>query len=436
MMSQKEKIVICWYRRDLRLKDNRALFFALQSGFKVLPIFIFDKDILEQFPHKKDRRVDYIHQVLTTLNDFLKQYNSGIAFYYNTVEEAFESIVAHYDVQGVFCNEDYEPKTIARDQQIASYLSAKGVAFNQFKDHVIFRGDEILKQDGTPYQIYTPYAKLWRSKLSETDLYNYTEKLSSEVLYTIDSIIPSLESLGYEQTGYAFTIPTLNETQINSYHLNRDYPAVEGTTHLGIALRFGTISIRKCVAFALQHNDVWLSELIWRDFFSQILFNYPQIENKCFKPKYEAIQYRNNEAEFKLWCEGRTGYPIVDAGMRELNTTGFMHNRVRMIVASFLTKHLLIDWRWGEAYFAQHLLDYDLSANNGNWQWAAGCGCDAAPYFRIFNPSEQTKKFDKEQKYIKKWLPEIEQGQYWEEIVDHKEARVRALETYKRGLEQ
>lgn len=434
-MSNKEKIVVCWLRRDLRLKDNKALYFAIQSGYKVLPIFIFDKDILEQFPHKQDRRVDYIHQVLTTLNDYLKQYNSGIAFYYSKVEDAFKALVEQYDVQGVFYNEDYEPKTIARDQGICAYLKTKGVSSNSFKDHVIFRGDEILKQDGSPYQIYTPYAKLWRSKVSKDELFNYTAKLSEEVLCSIDSVIPSLESLGYSKTGYEFVIPAMNETQIGSYHLNRDYPAVEGTTHLGIALRFGTISIRKCVSFALQHNYVWLSELIWRDFFSQILFNFPNIENHCFKPKYEAIQYRNNEEEFKLWCEGRTGYPIVDAGMRELNTTGFMHNRVRMIVASFLTKHLLIDWRWGEAYFAQHLLDYDLSANNGNWQWAAGCGCDAAPYFRIFNPSEQTKKFDKEHKYINKWLPELENGQYWDEIVDHKEARVRALDTYKRGLE-
>lgn len=435
-MNQKEKVVVCWYRRDLRLKDNKALYYAVQSGYKVLPIFVFDKDILEQFPNKADRRVDYIHQVLTELNAFLKQYNAGITFFHSTVKEAFSSLMAQFDIQGVFYNEDYEPKTIARDREIGSLLAEQQIAFNGFKDHVIFRGDEILKQDGSPYQIYTPYAKLWRSKLGEQDLYNYTPKLSSENLYTTDTTIPSLNSLGYETTGYKFVIPTLNETLIDSYHLHRDYPGIEGTTHLGIALRFGTISIRKCVIFALQHNDVWLSELIWRDFFSQILFNFPQIENLCFKPKYENIQYRNNEEEFKLWCEGRTGYPIVDAGMRELNTTGFMHNRVRMIVASFLTKHLLIDWRWGEAYFAQHLLDYDLSANNGNWQWAAGCGCDAAPYFRIFNPSEQTKKFDKENKYINKWLPELAKGEYWEEIVDHKEARIRALETYKRGLVQ
>ncbi|WP_010252887.1 cryptochrome/photolyase family protein [Myroides injenensis] len=433
-MTAKEKIVVYWFRRDLRLKDNVGFSAALQSGYKVLPIFIFDVDILQAFTIKKDRRVDYIYQVIVELDSFLKKYNSGIKVFHSTTENAFESLTNDYDVQGVYCNEDYESKALQRDKQVNDYLAIRHIPFYTFKDHVIFKGGEILKNDNSPYQIYTPYSKQWRSKLNEDYLRDYTIKLTQDLLYPFTSILPTLEDIGYEKSDFSFEIPSLESSIIDDYNLNRDFPSKDATTKLGIALRFGTISVRRCVKYALEHNDVWLSELIWRDFFSQILYLFPFVENRCFKEKYEAIPWRNNEEEFELWCNARTGYPIVDAGMRELISTGFMHNRVRMVVASFLTKHLLIDWRWGEAFFAQYLLDYDLASNNGNWQWAAGCGCDAAPYFRVFNPLEQAKKFDKDNEYIDKWLPEIRLGTYWEPIVEHKFARERAIATYKKFL--
>jgi deoxyribodipyrimidine photo-lyase len=427
------KINIFWFRRDLRLSDNTALNAALRSDLKVLPIFIFDTEILDQLENKYDRRVDHIHQALEGINEELKKHRSGIKTYHGKPLEIFKEIINEFDVETVFCNRDYEPKAIKRDKEIYDLLQKNNVQFKGFKDQVIFEKNEIVKNDGLPYTVYTPFSKKWKEKFHQTEI--HSTQISFENFYQFkNKDIHSLKEIGFEKTDMVFVEPVLDEKIIGSYDKNRDLPALDQTTRLGIALRFGTISIRKCVKYASEHNETWLNELIWREFFMQILYHFPKVVTKCFKEKYENIQWRNNEEEFKLWCEGKTGYPIVDAGMRQLNETGFMHNRVRMVVASFLTKHLLIDWRWGEAYFAEKLLDYELSSNNGNWQWAAGCGCDAAPYFRIFNPSEQTKKFDKDLKYINQWNPEKQAVKT--PIVEHTFARNRALETYKKAVKE
>lgn len=422
-----EKINLFWFRRDLRLEDNKGLSEALNSGKKVIPIFIFDTEILDLLEDKFDRRVDYIHQALSDIHQSL---DSGLLIFYGKPKEIFEQLVHQYSIESVYSNRDYEPKAIQRDRGIAEYLKTKNIDFKQFKDQVIFEQSEIVKNDKSPYVKYTPYANQWKSLLQSKD---YQEvALKSENFFKQEKVdLPNLSALGFQKTDIEFERPQLDAALISAYHQYRDFPAMENTTRLGIALRFGTISIRKCVEFALKHNEVWLSELIWREFFMQILYHFPKVENHCFKEDYENIKWRNDEAEFRLWCDGKTGFPIVDAGMRQLNETGFMHNRVRMITASFLTKHLLIDWRWGEAYFAQKLLDYDLAANNGNWQWAAGCGCDAAPYFRVFNPYLQTEKFDKDLKYVKRWNPDYES---LKPIVDHETARDRVLKAYKSAL--
>ncbi|MFY1046352.1 cryptochrome/photolyase family protein [Chryseobacterium sp. GP-SGM7] len=423
------KINIFWFRRDLRLQDNTGLNSALKSDHKVLPIFIFDSEILNQLENKSDRRVDYIHQVLEGMNEELVKHQSGIKTYLGKPLEIFKEIIKEFDVKTVFCNRDYEPQAIQRDKEITDFFKKNNIEFKDFKDQVIFEKDEIVKNDGLPYTVYTPFSKKWKEKFFQTEILLPLTDFGDFYSFKAKKI-HSLKEIGFEKTDLVFEKPILDKKIIESYDKNRDFPSLDHTTRLGIALRFGTISVRKCVKYASEHNETWLNELIWREFFMQILYHFPKVVKNCFKEKYEKIEWRNSEKEFKLWCEGKTGYPIVDAGMRQLNETGFMHNRVRMVVASFLTKHLLIDWRWGEVYFAEKLLDYELSSNNGNWQWAAGCGCDAAPYFRIFNPAEQTKKFDKDQKYIRKWLPQ----NYSEisQIVDHSFARNRALETYKK----
>ncbi|HCA10049.1 deoxyribodipyrimidine photo-lyase [Chryseobacterium sp.] len=423
------KINIFWFRRDLRLEDNAGLHHALNSGLKVIPVFIFDTDILNNLEDKADKRVDYIHQALDAISKELKNHNSGLKTYQGKPLDIFKKLMNEFEIDTVFCNRDYEPQAIKRDDEVAGFLKKNGIRFSDFKDQVIFEKQDILKNDQSPYTVFTPYSKKWKENLVDVEF--YSTDFSQFSLLKEHGEILTLEDIGFKKTEIEFTKPTIEKKTVASYHQYRDFPAMDHTTHLGIALRFGTVSVRKCVKFALENNETWLNELIWREFFMQILFHFPHVVNHCFKKKYENIPWRNNEEEFKAWCEGKTGYPIVDAGMRELNETGFMHNRVRMITASFLTKHLLIDWRWGEAYFATKLLDYDLSANNGNWQWAAGCGCDAAPYFRIFNPEEQTKKFDKDLKYIKKWLP---QSYVQKPMVEHKFARERALETYKKAL--
>ncbi|OCA79405.1 deoxyribodipyrimidine photolyase [Chryseobacterium contaminans] len=424
-----DKVNIFWFRRDLRLEDNTALHHALHSGLKVIPVFIFDTEILDRLQNKKDRRVDYIHRALQQIHHDLKEHNSGLYVYYGTVTEVFKKIIQDFNVDRVFCNRDYEPQAIQRDRQVADLLLEHHIQMKGFKDQVIFEKNNILKNDLTPYTVFTPYSKKWKENLK--DIETVDTNWDSFGHYKGSSEIISLKEIGFEKTDFKFTEPKLDKKIIDSYGKYRDFPAMDHTTHLGIALRFGTISIRECVQYAVKHSEVWLNELIWREFFMQILYHFPSVVHHCFKKKYENIAWRNNEKEFKAWCEGRTGYPIVDAGMRQLNETGFMHNRIRMITASFLTKHLLIDWRWGEAYFAEKLLDYDLAANNGNWQWAAGCGCDAAPYFRIFNPYEQAKKFDKDCQYIRKWLPEDHSE---EPVVEHTKARERALKAYKEAL--
>lgn len=428
-----QKISIFWFRRDLRLDDNKGLSEALKADEKVIPIFIFDKDILDLLEDKYDRRVDYIHQAVERINNQLHEIGSSFLTFYGIPLDIFKQLQKEYDIQSVYCNRDYEPSAIKRDDEVKDFLHSKNIEFIDFKDQVIFEKNEVVKDNGEPYTVYTPYSKKWKKLLSEKD-YNTNNLKNGQFQKLPKKKILTLKEIGFEKTDLEFEEPKLESKIIDVYDENRDFPALDATTHLGIALRFGTISIRKCVKFALSHNETWLNELIWREFFMQILFHFPKVVKHCFKEKYEDIQWRNNESEFEKWCKGETGYPIVDAGMRQLNQTGRMHNRIRMVVASFVTKHLLIDWRWGEAYFAKKLLDYDLSANNGNWQWAAGCGCDAAPYFRVFNPDEQTKKFDKDLKYIKKWNPDFENSVLNNRIVEHQFARERALAVYKKAL--
>ena len=430
---EKDKINIFWFRRDLRLDDNAGLARAFASGYPVLPVFIFDEDILKLLEDRKDRRVHYIHQALTGINATLEKSGATLNTFFGKPITIYRELVEKFDVQGIYCNRDYEPKAIHRDKEIFDFCQSIGIPFKAVKDQVIFDKGDILKNDGTPYTVYTPYAKKWREKLRPEDHLSYTYTTEFFFQQNHEQII-SLENLGFLETDLIFEEPQLNAAIIDHYDTTRDYPALMGTTKLGIALRFGTISVRQCVTFALKHNLTWLSELTWREFFMQILYHYPHVVTESFRKQYDAIQWRNNEVEFQQWCNGETGYPMVDAGMRQLNSSGYMHNRVRMVVASFLCKHLLIDWRWGEAYFAQKLNDYDLSANNGNWQWAAGSGCDAAPYFRVFNPMLQAEKFDKNQEYIKRWVPELNTSAYCKPIVEHQFARDRAIKTYAKAL--
>lgn len=420
-----------WFRRDLRLSDNAGLYYALRENKHVLPIFIFDRSILDKLEDKEDKRVTFIHQSLQHIQEELTSMGSSLLVLHGNPTTIFKNLKP----KNVYTNHDYEPYARKRDEEVKNLLDKKGIEFKTFKDQVIFEKDEIIKDDGKPYTVYTPFSKKWKSKLSVF----YTKSYPNEKYFTNFKklnpiVLPSLEELGFTNTPAAFPERKIKQTIIEQYHLQRDIPGIEGTSRLSVHLRFGTVSIRKLTQIGLKKNEKWLNELIWRDFYHMILWHFPQVETKSFKPAYDRIRWRNNPKEFKAWCEGKTGYPIVDAGMRELNATGFMHNRVRMIVASFLTKHLLIDWRWGEAYFAKKLLDFDLAANNGGWQWAAGSGCDAAPYFRVFNPYIQTDKFDPKHAYIKKWVPEVETSAYPKPIVEHTFARDRVLTTYKEAL--
>ena len=433
----KPSVNIIWFRRDLRLKDNAALYHALKSGVPVLPIFIFDTTILDQLQDRADKRVAFIHAAIVEMQTELVAMGSTLQVFHGKPMDIFAKLVQLYTIQTVFTNHDYEPYAKERDEAIASLLSSSGVNFNTYKDQVIFEKEEVTKDDGKPYTVFTPYSRKWKAKLTPDYLKPYpTEKYFANFYQQAPFAIPSLASMNFEAVEMAFPSKQLNEEIVRKYSQNRDFPALEnGTSKMGVHLRFGTVSIRALATIAAGLNETYLNELIWRDFYQMILWHFPKVgKGHAFKAEYEKIKWRNNEEEFKKWCEGKTGYPIVDAGMRELNTTGFMHNRVRMIVASFLTKHLLIDWRWGEAYFANKLLDFDLSANNGGWQWAASSGCDAAPYFRVFNPYLQTEKFDKDLKYIKKWVPEFQEFSYPAPIVVHEVARKRVLETYAAAL--
>ena len=427
-----ETISIFWFRRDLRLNDNAGLYYALKQSEKVLPIFIFDKNILEDLEDKADKRVQFIHETLLEIQDQLLELGASFEIYFGTPLEIFKKLFDKYQIQSVYTNHDYEWYASQRDAAVEILLKENGSEFKTYKDQVVFEKDEVVKDDGKPYTVFTPFSKKWKAKLTEFHYKSYpTEKYFQHFYKQKELPIISLKEMGFEKTETVFPKKSLNVELVKKYTEQRNFPAINGTSKLGIHLRFGTISIRKLVQYSLPLNETFLNELIWRDFYHQILWHFPHIsKGNAFRQEYDLIQWRNNEHEFKLWCEGKTGYPIVDAGMRELNATGFMHNRVRMIVASFLTKHLLIDWRWGETYFAQKLLDFDFAANNGGWQWAAGSGCDAAPYFRVFNPTLQTEKFDKDFIYIKKWVPEFGTSSYPQPIVNHVEARNRCLSTY------
>ena len=431
-----QPINLMWFRRDLRLHDNAALYHALKSNSPVIPIFIFDKNILDKLDDKTDRRVEFIHAALKEMQEQLIEMGSTLEVFYGFPDEVFKQLAGKYKIEEVFFNHDYEPYAKNRDQSIDELLKGFGAAINTFKDQVILEKNEVLKDDGKPYTVFTPYSRKWKGALSDSHLKPYpTEKYFSNFFKQEAIEMPSLKDMEFIPSNQSFPTKSFRKDIIKNYSEQRNIPSINGTSRLGVHLRFGTISIRDLARQSMPLNETFLNELIWRDFYHMILWHFPQVGmGRAFKPQYEHIQWRNNEAEFAAWCEGRTGYPIVDAGMRELNATGFMHNRVRMITASFLIKHLLIDWRWGEAYFAQKLLDFDLAANNGGWQWAAGSGCDAAPYFRIFNPTLQTKKFDPECKYIRHWVPEFEGFNYTKPIVVHEEARKRVLQVYADAL--
>lgn len=443
-----EKIVIFWHRRDLRLHDNAALYHALKSGRKVLPLFIFDRNILDELDDPEDARVTFIHQSLGRLRQQLRKRGGTMLVRYGKPLEIWRELLRAYSIESVYTNRDYEPYALRRDEEIRVLLEREGVEWHAFKDQVIFEKDEVLKNDGTPYTVFTPYSRKWKARLDSKvikdgeELQSYylqsypSEEYLNNLLPQPEMPMPSLKDMGFEKSRLEIPPASVPRGLIRRYDKTRNFPGIRGTSRLGIHFRFGTISIREKARRARALNPTYLNELIWRDFYAQILANFPRVATNAFRPEYEYIEWRNDEAEFERWCYGTTGFPIVDAGMRELNATGYMHNRVRMITASFLTKHLLIDWRWGEAYFAEKLLDFDLASNNGGWQWAAGSGTDAAPYFRIFNPYTQQKKFDPKLNYIKKWIPEFGTARYPEPMVDHKEARRRCLETYKRGIER
>ncbi len=430
-----KKINVFWFRRDLRLNDNHGLFQALQFGLPVLPVFIFDTEILDQLNDKKDARVSFIFDETQKIKTELEKKGSSLKIFHSRPLNAFQNLTGEFQIQTVFMNKDYEPLAIQRDKCVAEFLQQKGVEFRTFKDHVIFEEDEVVKDDGNPYTVFTPYSKKWKQVFENQQISGFPSENKLENLLKIKPFqSQELEELGFKKSSIVIPPLFIPKELISNYEETRNLPAITGTTRLGGHLRFGTISIRKITKMAQNLSETFLNELIWRNFFIDILWHFPQVVTQSFKPKYDLIHWRNNEKEFERWCRGETGYPMVDAGMRELNETGFMHNRVRMVVASFLTKHLLIDWRWGETYFAEKLLDYELASNNGNWQWAAGTGCDAVPYFRIFNPEAQQKKFDPEGKYIFKWIPEYGTMKYPQPVVEHKFARERALKTYKEAL--
>lgn len=432
-----EKISIHWFRRDLRLDDNAALYRALKERHKVQCLFIFDKNILDKIEDKSDRRVTFIYQQLELLQEQLSQLGATLIVKYGNPYEVWENLLKEYSIDLVFANHDYEPYGMERDAYLLNFFHQHNIQFNTYKDAVVFEKGEVQKDDNTPYTVFTPYSKKWKSKLNDFYLKSYpSEKYLDQLVQSKRGEWKKLAAIGFEYNDTHLPTKEIALDIIKKYDTTRNFPAIIGTTRLGIHLRFGTISVRSLARIAQLNNEVYLNELIWRDFYQMILFHFPQVTKSAFKAKYDAIQWRNNEDEFRWWCEGKTGYPIVDAGMRELNTTGYMHNRVRMIVASFLCKHLLIDWRWGEAYFANKLIDFDLASNNGGWQWASGSGTDAAPYFRIFSPSEQTKKFDEQHQYIRKWIPEINSLEYPQPIVDHKLARERCLKIYKTALNE
>jgi deoxyribodipyrimidine photo-lyase len=428
--------VLFWHRRDLRINDNSGLFKALTSGFNVQPVFIFDKQILSNLA-KDDQRVAFIYQEIQRLKQQYQSLGTDLLVLYGDPTHSIPDLCSQLACSHVFTNSDYEPYAFIRDNEIKIKLSSVNCAFIEAKDHVIFEKSEVAKDDGLPYTVYTPYANKWRKLLTEDQLAPFESSEHTHQLRQANEFtsLISMEEMGFEaKIKTIFPSNLFPETIISNYHETRNFPALSGTSRLSIHLRFGTISIRSLAAYALKHNATYLNELIWRDFYQMIIFHFPKTINNAFKPLYDQINWERNEVHFQAWCEGKTGYPLVDAGMRELNETGFMHNRVRMVVASFLTKHLLLDWRLGEAYFAEKLLDFELASNVGGWQWAASSGCDAAPYFRVFNPTSQQEKFDPTFSYIKKWVPEFGTSNYPKPIIEHTFARERILARYKQAL--
>jgi len=433
-MRDSRPVTVFWFRRDLRVEDNHGFYRALKDSPPVLPLFIFDPVILDKLTDKQDKRVAFIHQLVAQLSAEFRKWGSSLYVVYGEPVAVFERLLTEANVGSVVTNHDFEPDAIERDNKVRTFLAERRVPFHTFKDQVMFDPAEIVKPDGTPYVVFSPYSREWKRRFAELRRPAYPSETHLHHLWSDPShTVPSLREMGFEPADHGVSPILLSRQLISNYENTRNLPYLDGTSQASPHLRFGTVSVRHLVALAAELSEVWLNELIWREFFMMILYHFPSVVTRSFRRQYDAIPWRNNEREFEAWCTGMTGYPLVDAGMRQLNGTGWMHNRVRMVVASFLTKHLLIDWRWGEAYFAEKLLDFELASNNGNWQWAAGCGCDAAPYFRVFNPGEQAKKFDPENIYIKKWIPGYAAG-YLEPIVEHRFARERALATYKKAL--
>jgi deoxyribodipyrimidine photo-lyase len=432
---KQEPIVVFWFRRDLRFDDNNGLFNALKSGKKVLPLFVFDQQILDKLP-SNDLRVNFIHDQLCAINKEFEKYNSGILIKKGIPEKVFESIFEEYNVAAVYTNHDYEPYAVKRDAKVQEICKKNSADFQTFKDQVVFEKDEITKADGKSYTVYTPYSKKWLDKFYASKIEEYRSENELNQLYQTLLSFPTLSAIGFEKSSIGYPTFCISKSLLSNYESQRNIPSKKGTSMISVQLRFGTMSIRKLAKSIDASQLIFFKELIWREFFMQIIHHFPYVVHGSFKKKYDQIPWRNSEEDFKKWCDGKTGYPMVDAGMHELNATGYMHNRVRMVVASFLCKHLLIDWQWGAAYFAEKLIDFELSSNNGNWQWAAGCGCDAAPYFRVFNPIIQLEKFDPNFEYVKTWLPNfVNTSNYIPPMVEHKMARERAIRTYKDALQ-
>ena len=434
-MDKKTPVSICWFRRDLRLHDNAALYHALKGEHPVLPLFIFDREILDELEDKDDARLTFIYNSVEKMRDELQQQGSSIIIKYGKPAQVWDELLKEYPVAAVYTNRDYEPYAKNRDTAVAAKLSEKGIPFNDYKDQMIFDRSEVVKDDGKPYTVFTPYKKRWFKTLKPFHLKAYpTGKYFNNLAQTRPLHFITLQEMGFVKSELEFPKDEYEDI-IEDYAKNRDYPAKKGTSHIGLHLRFGTVSIRDCARRAFEKEQTWLGELVWREFYMMALDHFPETQTKAYRPKYDHINWRNNEKEYEAWCRGETGYPLVDAGMRELNATGFMHNRIRMVTASFLVKHLLVDWRWGEHYFARRLLDYEASTNIGSWQWVAGSGTDVMPYFRIFNPEAQLKKFDPKKEYIKQWVPEYDNAdKYPAPMVDNREGKERALKEYRAAV--
>jgi deoxyribodipyrimidine photo-lyase len=462
---------LVWFRRDLRADDHAALYHALRDARAVWCVFVFDTGILDALPSRADRRVEFIWHALVELQGALEALGGGLAVLHGEARDLVPAHARALGVEAVYANHDYEPQAIARDAAVEAALAAEHRVFRSFKDQVVCERDEVLTQAGAPYSVFTPYRTAWLKRADDFFLKSYPVAAHAGSLAPdAGRPVPDLASMGFAQTNLrSLRIPlgasgarTLFEEfapRMDAYQERRDFPAVRGPSYLSVHLRFGTISIRELARAARARGtagaQVWLSELVWRDFYFQILWHHPHVVTRSFRPEYDALRFTNRADRFAAWCEGRTGYPLVDAAMRQLNTSGYMHNRLRMVTASFLVKDLHVDWRQGERYFATHLNDFDLSANNGGWQWAASTGCDAQPYFRIFNPVSQSEKFDADGRFIRLYVPELARvpGKYihapWTlppldqqaagaiigrdypaPIVDHARARLEALAIY------